>query len=51
MQGLTRSNILRALAACGGRISGERGAARLLGMKASTLRSQIKALKIDERSS
>jgi formate hydrogenlyase transcriptional activator len=41
-----RSNILRALAACGWRISGESGAARLLGLPPTTLSSRMKALSI-----
>ena len=47
MRELQRDNILRALSACGGRLSGPRGAAALLGLKASTLRSQLMALQID----
>jgi transcriptional regulator with GAF, ATPase, and Fis domain len=46
--GLQRENILRALRACHGRISGAQGAAALLGMNPSTLRSQIRALGIEE---
>jgi transcriptional regulator with GAF, ATPase, and Fis domain len=41
-----RSNILRALGACGWRISGENGAARLLGVPPTTLSSRMKVLKI-----
>jgi PAS domain S-box-containing protein len=41
---LERNNLLRALEAAHGRISGERGAAELLGMNPSTLRSRLKAL-------
>jgi transcriptional regulator with GAF, ATPase, and Fis domain len=41
---LERKNLLRALEAARGRISGERGAAELLGMNPSTLRSRMKAL-------
>jgi transcriptional regulator with GAF, ATPase, and Fis domain len=41
---IERANIQRALAACGGKISGENGAAALLGMNPSTLRSRLKAL-------
>ena len=47
MRRLHRDNILRALHACEGRVSGERGAAALLGLNASTLRSQMKALDIE----
>ena len=43
---LQRLNIVRALAACNGRISGAQGAAALLKLKPSTLRSQMKALGI-----
>ena len=46
LEGVERANILRALECCGGRVSGEAGAARLLGMPPSTLSSRIKALKI-----
>ncbi len=41
-----RDNILRALAACGWRIAGAKGAAELLNLRPSTLRSQMKALGI-----
>jgi transcriptional regulator with GAF, ATPase, and Fis domain len=41
---LERANIERALENCGGKVSGEGGAAELLGMKSSTLSSRIKAL-------
>jgi PAS domain S-box-containing protein len=41
-------NIRRALAACDWKVSGEQGAARLLGIPASTLSSRIKALKIHQ---
>ena len=43
---LERANIRRALDACGGKVSGEGGAAELLGMNASTLASRIRALKL-----
>ena len=43
MDALHSSNLVRALDACGWQISGERGAALLLGMKPSTLSSQLKA--------
>jgi transcriptional regulator with GAF, ATPase, and Fis domain len=46
MEALERANIERALAACGGKVSGEEGAARRLGLAASTLSSRIKALGI-----
>jgi PAS domain S-box-containing protein len=41
-----RSNIIRALETCGWRISGEGGAARLLGIPPTTLSSRMKALEI-----
>ncbi len=41
---LERENLRRALTATGWRISGEKGAARLLGMPPSTLNSRLKAL-------
>jgi PAS domain S-box-containing protein len=41
---LERENLRAALIACGGRVSGERGAARLLGVAPSTLASRMKAL-------
>jgi PAS domain S-box-containing protein len=47
LRGLERSNILRALEAAGGRISGPDGAAARLGTKPSTLRSRMAALGID----
>lgn len=47
MRDYQRENIRRALAACGWKISGSNSAANLLGIKASTLRSQMKALGIE----
>ena len=44
IEAFERSNLQRALEACDWRIAGERGAAVLLGMKASTLSSRLKAL-------
>ena len=41
---LERANLRRALEACQWRVSGENGAARLLGMNPSTLNSRMKAL-------
>jgi transcriptional regulator with GAF, ATPase, and Fis domain len=41
---MERENLRRALTATGWRISGEKGAARLLGMPPSTLNSRLKAL-------
>jgi PAS domain S-box-containing protein len=46
MIGFERENILRALNSAGGRIYGGAGAATLLGMNPSTLRSRMKALGI-----
>jgi PAS domain S-box-containing protein len=46
LEALERANIQRALEACEGRVAGERGAARLLGINPSTLASRIKALGI-----
>ena len=43
---VTGADIRRALDACDWKVSGENGAARLLGIPASTLSSRIKALKI-----
>ena len=48
MRDLQRRNIVRALDACQGRISGARGAAAILNINPSTLRSQMKALGIDQ---
>jgi PAS domain S-box-containing protein len=45
---LERANILRALAAAKWKVSGEKGAASLLGLNASTLSSRMKALKIQK---
>ncbi|HSQ60402.1 MAG TPA: sigma 54-interacting transcriptional regulator [Acidobacteriota bacterium] len=46
LEELERENILRALDACEGRVSGDRGAARRLGMKPTTLTSRMKSLGI-----
>jgi PAS domain S-box-containing protein len=46
LQELERDNLVRALERCGWRVSGEQGAARLLGMPPSTLASRMKALGI-----
>jgi transcriptional regulator of acetoin/glycerol metabolism len=43
---LERENLILALEATGWRVSGEKGAARLLGINASTLSSRLKALGI-----
>jgi PAS domain S-box-containing protein len=44
MEAFEAGNIRKALAACGGRVSGENGAARLLGIPPTTLSSRMKAL-------
>jgi PAS domain S-box-containing protein len=49
LESLERANIERALAACGGKISGEKGAACRLGLPPSTLNSRIKALGIQRQ--
>ena len=46
LESFERANIERALSACGGKISGENGAASRLGLPPSTLNSRIKALGI-----
>jgi formate hydrogenlyase transcriptional activator len=46
LESLERANLERALAACGGKISGQDGAACRLGLPPSTLRSRMKALRI-----
>lgn len=46
LESFERANIQRALAACGGKISGENGAACRLGIPPSTLSSRLKALGI-----
>jgi len=46
MEDLERANIARALEYCDWKISGENGAARLIGVPASTLSSRMKALGI-----
>ncbi len=43
MLSLEKQNIKRALAACGGKVSGKNGAAMLLGMKPTTVYSRIKS--------
>jgi len=48
---LERDNILRALDQCAWRIAGEQGAAKLLGLKPSTLTYQMKSLGIERRTS
>ncbi len=46
LEALERANLIQALEAAGWRVAGEHGAARLLGMNASTLNSRMKALRI-----
>jgi transcriptional regulator with GAF, ATPase, and Fis domain len=46
MEELERRNYLRALETCSWRVSGENGAARMLGLNASTMSSRMKALGI-----
>jgi transcriptional regulator with GAF, ATPase, and Fis domain len=46
---LERRNILTALDRCAWRVAGDRGAAKLLGLKPSTLAYQMKALGIERR--
>jgi DNA-binding NtrC family response regulator len=47
LQALVRAHIVRALKLCEGQIYGPEGAARLLGLKPSTLQSKLKRLGID----
>ena len=44
---MERNNIIRALEACGWKVAGEDGAARLLGVNSSTLNSRMKSLGIE----
>ena len=44
-----KQNTIRALETCNWRVSGPRGAAQLLGIKASTLSARMKALGIQRR--
>ncbi len=46
LQALERDNLIRALELSGWKVAGDTGAARLLGMNASTLSSRMKALGI-----
>jgi PAS domain S-box-containing protein len=48
LEDLERANILRALVIAKWKVSGEKGAAALLGMNASTLSSRMKTLKIQK---
>lgn len=45
----TRDNLIAALGACAGRIAGKHGAARLLDLKPTTLRSRLDSFAIDPR--
>jgi transcriptional regulator with GAF, ATPase, and Fis domain len=47
---LERRNIIAALDKCAWRVAGDRGAAKLLGIPASTLNYQMKTLGIERRS-
>jgi len=47
IQNLERDNLMRALRATGGRVSGDDGAATMLGMKPTTLSSRLKKLRIN----
>mgnify|MGYP000096521500 CR=1 FL=1 len=46
LRDIEKDNIIRALAHCNGKISGDNGAAKLLGLKPSTLNSRIKTYDI-----
>ena len=48
LEQLERANIIRALQSAEWKVSGDKGAARVLGMNASTLSSRMKALKIQK---
>jgi formate hydrogenlyase transcriptional activator len=50
LDALVRAHIVRALKLCSGRIYGPAGAARLLGLKPTTLQSKLKRLGIDRGS-
>lgn len=50
LEAMERENILRALETADWKVSGDKGAARLLGMNPSTLASRMKALGISRRS-
>jgi len=51
LEELERANIVCALNAAKWKVSGEKGAAKLLGVNASTLSSRMKALKIQKPAS
>jgi transcriptional regulator with GAF, ATPase, and Fis domain len=46
LEALERANLVRALAACGGKIAGENGVAQRLGLPPSTVSSRMKSLGI-----
>ena len=46
---LDKANIMRALKACAGKVSGQGGAADVLSLKSTTLNSRIKKYQIDVR--
>jgi len=46
LKAIEKNNIIRAIAQCNGKISGEKGAAKLLGLKPSTLSSRMKTYEI-----
>jgi PAS domain S-box-containing protein len=50
MEEFERANFCRALEACGWKVSGDNGAARLLGIPATTLSSRMKALGVSRKS-
>jgi PAS domain S-box-containing protein len=50
LEAMERGNLIRALESCGWRISGDNGAARLLGVPPSTLSSRMKTLKVQRPS-
>jgi PAS domain S-box-containing protein len=50
MEEFERANLRRALSACGWKVSGDNGAARLLGIPATTLSSRMKALGVSRTS-
>jgi transcriptional regulator with GAF, ATPase, and Fis domain len=49
LESLERVNLERALAVCGGKISGEGGVAQRLGLPASTVTSRMKALGLQRK--
>ena len=49
LEELEKQHILKALEATGGRVSGEKGAAKILGLNSSTLESRMRKLGISKR--